>query len=211
MTQALVVGDVIKAQLWTRDSEQASVNTFHYKVSAVTGIVPSLEDFLAEWLTALAPSYKALLCASAHLDGGLAQVVFPLPLMVSVKSQVGAGIGGVGEPAMSRQTAGLISWSTPLAGPGGRGRTYIPFPSTLDSAGIGIPDPAYIAKLTTFGTDASTFQTVGTAPNTATVQIGIRQSKTGNFIVFSGVTYNAKWATQKRRGSYGRPNASPVA
>lgn len=210
MAQNLAVNDIIKAQLWTSDSEQASVNTFHYRVNSITGSIPTLSDFLEQWLTAGAATYRACLCASAHFDGGLAQIIKPLPLFTAIKSLTGQGNGAVVEPAMSRQTAGLLSWKTPLAGPGGRGRTYIPFPGTASSSGLGIPTNGYVSDILAFAVAISAFDTVTVTGGTATVKIGIQQSKTGNFVEYNDVVANQKWATQKRRGSYGRPNFSPV-
>jgi len=209
MTQALAVNDIIKAQLWSHDAEQAAVNTFHYQVTAVGGVAATLEDFCDLWSGAVFLAYKALLNQIATFDGVLGQIIFPLPLFTSVKNTGDAGVGTGGATAGPRQTAGLISWKTALAGPGGRGRTYVPFPSNSDVDTDGTPNATYVGKLGDLDNALGAFTTVSAGGRSATVAIGIRQSKTGNFVPFNAGVNNKKWATQKRRGSYGRPNSSP--
>ena len=210
MVQALAAGQVVKAQLWTTDGEQAAVSTWHYHVEAVVPVAPDLQDFLTSWLAAVATAYKALLCASAHLDGGQAQIVFPLPLMNALTSPNGAGNGVVAEPALARQTAGLLNYKTAFAGPGGRGRTYIPFPGAPDTIGNGRPSDDYVTRLNTLALALGSFVTVTGAAGTATVQVGLKGATAGDFRPFTSSHGSDKWATQKRRGSYGRPNVTPV-
>lgn len=210
MAQSLTLNDIIKAQLWTADAEQASVNTFHFKVTGISGATPDLDEFLAQFMTAVAITYKALLSEQCHLDGGFAQIVFPLPLFVGVLSTSGAGNGVAAGAGASRQTAGLISWKTPLAGPGGRGRTYIPFPSAGDSELKGQPTDDYVTRLTNFVIAISGFATVNHAGGgSATLAHGLKKKNSGTFTEYTGFTANQKWATQKRRGTYGRVNTTP--
>jgi len=209
LAQALAVNDIIKAQLWSSDSEQASVNTFHYRVTAVTGIVPSLTDFLTVFDTTAAAPYKALLSNHATYNGAVAQIVFPLPLRVAEKTSVSAGAGGGAGAGLPRQACGLISWTTPLAGPGGRGRTYIPFLSDADTELNGQASAAYKALAGTFATAISVMTNVPGGAGSATVELGIRHGTTASFTAFTGGSVSGQFATQKRRGSFGRPNSSP--
>lgn len=209
MTQALAVNDIVKLQLWSHDSEQAAVNTFHYKITAVGGLIGTLEDMVDAFSTLVHTHYKALLNQQTNFDGVVGQVVFPPPLMVSVKNNGDAGGGTGGVSGASRQTAGLIAWRTALAGPGGRGRTYLPFTSDGDSTGIGIPDAGYLAAAGTFAVDVSTFTTFSTGGRSATFEFGLKKRNSGTFTPVNDGNVVAKWATQKRRGSFGRANSSP--
>jgi len=209
MTQALVVNDIVKAQLWSHDEEQAAVNTFYYKVTAVGGLIATLEDFAANFSSFVSTEYVALLNQQAIFDGVLAQVVFPLPLMVHVVNTSDAGPGTGGINGAARQVAGLVQWGTPLAGPGGRGRTYLPFTSTIDSETFGKPTGAYITSASQFATKVSTFTSVSTGGRTATVAFGIKKRNAGVITLVTTGGISSKWATQKKRGSFGRPNSSP--
>ena len=208
--RTLAVNDVIKAQIWSADSEQAAVNTFHYLVTAIGGASIDESTWSTAFSTAVNSTYKLLLNTSTTYRGTMAQVIFPLPLRVAQSNiaDQGAGTGGAGGAA--RQTAGLISWKTTLAGPGGRGRTYIPFSAAGDSEGIGVPTAAYLTKLQNFGIAVSAFVTAGGGGNTATFALGMRSTVTGVFTVFTSLVSQQRWATQKRRGSYGRANTSPI-
>jgi len=209
MAQALAVGQIIKAQIWASDSEQASVNTFHYRVNGLVSTPPLLTDFLDAFENLVSANFPQLLTDSAHYDGCTAQIVFPLPLMVGEKNSTGNAGGTAGTNGQGRQIAGLIGWTTPLAGPGGRGRTYLPFVSTDDSETTGKPNAGYISKAGNFAVAVSTYVAVTGAGGSADISLGIRHGNTSSFTAFTGGGVQTKWATQKRRGSYGRPNASP--
>jgi hypothetical protein len=209
MSQTLVVNDVIKAQIWCQDNEQSSVNTFHYKVTAISGPAPSLEDFLGQWSGVVMGPMANCIADLAEVVGCRAQIVLPLPLFTAIQT-TGAPTPGLGGAVGSaRQVAGLISWRTALAGPGGRGRTYLPFVSASDMTGIGLPTPEYVARATAFGTAIGNFKSVTSGGGTATVAVCIRNLKKGTQTVITEGVIQTKWATQKRRGSYGRPNSNP--
>lgn len=210
MTQALATNDLIKVQLWSVDIEQASVNTFHYRVTGVGSPTATLEDFLAGWITAVNSDYKDLLNVNTDFRGAVAQIVFPLPLMVAVTSVTGAGAGTGGATTGPRQTAGLLSWRTPFAGSAGRGRTYIPFPAAEDMDTDGTPTPAYVTRLGNFSSALLAFQNVSSGGRTASVELIIKAQNSSAFKTVTLVIDNKKWATMKKRGSYGRPNTSPV-
>jgi len=209
MTQALTVNDIVKVQLWSHDAEQAAVNTFHFKVTAVGGLIATLEDMLASIDSAVSTLYKAILNQNATFDGILGQIVFPPPLMVHAVNVTGAGGGGGGAQGAARQVSGLIRWGTPLAGPGGRGRNYLPFTAADDSDGIGKPTAAYQASAAAFAVAMSSFTAVSAGGRTATVAFGLKKRNSGIINLVTSGNVEPKWATQKRRGSFGRPNASP--
>jgi hypothetical protein len=212
MTQPLTLNCVVKAQLWTVDVEQASVNTWHYQIVDLTGTPVLLEEFATKFLGVIIPLYAPMISANADIVGGVFQVVQPLPLRVAVKSISGAQSGTAEMPAMPRQTAGLISWKTTLAGPGGRGRTYIPFPGVAATEGLGVPTDAYVTSMTDLATALFSLPVItGAAGGTATAKIGLKRQTPAEFVQFTAAVPNKKWATQKRRGSYGRPNFSPLA
>jgi hypothetical protein len=209
MTQALAVNDIVKIQLWSHDAEQAAVNTFHFKVTAVGGLIASLEDMIKDIDDTVEALYKAILNQQATYDGILGQIVFPPPLMVHVVRTTNAGAGTGGAQGAARQVAGLLRWGTPLAGPGGRGRNYLPFTSNADSDGIGVPTAGYGANATAFAVALSSFTTVSEGGRTATVAFGLKKRNSSTFTAITSGNFEQKWATQKKRGSFGRPNSSP--
>jgi len=126
MTQALATNDLIKVQLWSVDIEQASVNTFHYRVTGVGSPTATLEDFLAGWITAVNSDYKDLLNVNTDFRGAVAQIVFPLPLMVAVTSVTGAGAAPEGQPlALARRPASSAGVPLSQAQPDAGGHTFL--------------------------------------------------------------------------------------
>lgn len=209
MAQVLATNMLVKLQIWSHDSEQAAVNTFHYKVTSVGGTPGTLEDLAADWSATVVPSYKVLLNQQVFVDGVIGQIVFPLPLHIAVKDISQNGNAGGAANGAARQAAGLIAWRTPLAGAGGRGRTYIPFTGDGDSTGIGIPNAAYITNAGIFAVAVSTYTTFTVAGRSANVVFGVKARNSSTFTIIDAGNVVSKWATQKRRGSYGRPNNSP--
>jgi hypothetical protein len=218
MGRTIEGGDILKFSLWCSDSEQASVNTFYYAVTNIGVGGPPLDDEAAlDFDTAVQASIKALISNTATYRGSQCQIVSRPPFRIPQPSVVNAGVGTAGAIGMARQTAGLISWYTDFPGPSGRGRTYVPFPSTSDDAGLGLPTNGYITKLENFK-DALVDLTniTGAGGTSATVAIALahyslprtaEQVPTVTFL--RSHISRGKWATQKRRGSYGRSNAVP--
>ena len=99
-----------------------------------------------------------------------------------------------------------------MLGPRGEGRTYIPFPSQTDNTGTGVPSAGYITRcgtlanayintidITGVGLGSVRLLPVLWSPGTPTIT---RQ------VVALRVA--PAWATQRRRGSFGRTNRPPI-
>lgn len=212
MSTVLETGDALLCKLWCTDNEQASVNSFTYLVGTVTG--GFTDQDVADGLQAalIASSFPAILYNGASFDG--IQVYFRnrTPLPVPALSATGAVSGAGGATGMSRQTAGINTWLTNFAGPKFRGRTYWPFPPTSLDQIQGIPSTAYLVDLA-IQTDAllAPSLTVGGRTAALTLQLAHRIPNE-LFYTFTPILFahlRQKWATQRRRGSYGRPNVSP--
>jgi hypothetical protein len=215
----LLTGDLLKVSVYCTNNEQASVNTFWYSVIGVGSPDASDKD-MATLLdtgflnTAMPPilnnltRYNGVEVQIYRPAGGL-YVIFNAAISI-----VGAGNGTGGSVALPRQTAGLTDWRTTFAGRAYRGRTYWPFPSVSHDIGDGTPTAAYIALLTTLTNGFLNFTNV-TGTGTATVALIMRhrKNKAGTIpipsLITTGTSLN-KWATQRRRGSFGRPNVSPI-
>ena len=89
---------------------------------------------------------------------------------------------------------------------------YVAFPSELRNGDSGIPDLVYVALLDTLATALfNNIFLVGHGITTATL-VPVIYSNPAGLISYPTVTNwrsNRKWGTQRRRGSYGRPNARP--
>jgi hypothetical protein len=102
---------------------------------------------------------------------------------------------------------------TGLAGRKFRGRLFLPFPGPADSTVTQNPVPtdAYVGKLTNFGVNVvSSFDIDDGAGNTAHLSPIIYHRSGGGSSLVIGFRANKLWATQRRRGDYGRPNLPPI-
>lgn len=222
MAVPLTVGDVVLARIWCDTGAgggQASCNVLHYIVAAI-GAIPANDLDVATTLDTLVHTdFKACLCSEAAYRGVQAQILNPLPpnaakyLAQFTIANTGPGTSGVA--IMPPQVCGLISIQTANAGQAYRGRTYLPWPSTTDDTGTGTPNTPYLANAVAVSNVISSGLAVSASGRTATlVRIILhRKGKNGTTPGPSPVTnasVAAKWATQRRRGDYGRQNRSPI-
>jgi len=209
MSQVLVAGNIIAARAWCVTGNQASVNSFYYRVVGVGTPAATDKDFCDNFDTVVAADMKALIYNGASYKGIQAQIIWPPPLPADVVTVTNAGAGTAGANAMALQTSGIISWYTALAGRAQRGRTYAPFPSTTDNSN-GVPSAGYVTKLTNLATASQALVNILSGGRSATVVPVIWHRGTHTTDDIKAFFARAVWATQRRRGAYGRGNASPI-
>lgn len=213
------VSDLVLLRIWCADTEQAAVNTCWYQVAAVGATPATDEDFATQMNTLLAPLYKPVLNAHAEYRGTQVQIMLPVPpnhaaySPVFDNSLVGPGTGGA--DALPRQTCGLGSFQTAKPRQANRGRIYYPFPGTIADVGDGSPVAGYVAAIGIITADLSVGIAVVAGARTATLVRVLRHGKdktgfTPPVTPVTGSTVATKWATQRRRGSFGRANSSPI-
>lgn len=222
MAAALVLGDIIKARFWCSTASgggQAAVNTIGYKVANVGGTGATDQDVADQLNTLAAADYIALLSTNATYDGVQVQICltgYPFKAKYSsVSNIVGAGPGTVTGNVMPTQTSGLISYQSAFAGQQFRGRSYIPFPGGADNTTTGDPTAGYVMRLTTLAGVLETGLIITPAGGTVTlVRVLLNGPDKGgitpNPSPVVGATPSIRWATQRRRGDFGRQNRSPI-
>lgn len=205
---ALALGEIYMARLYCQAGVQAGINVRHYKIVAIGNPANEVDDLAVVLDNALAGLYKNLLSVNASWIGVNIQRVYPLPPTVAVGANANAGPGLVVGDILPGQTAGLISLRTAFAGRSFRGRAYIPFPSESDSQPSGVPSAAYMTSLAAIADILVQDQEFGDPANPATARpvIWSRKDTVPNDIT-GAVTRNG-WATQRRRGFFGRANAA---
>lgn len=219
MSTVLAVDDIFVVRPWCTANEQASVNSFYYNVTAL-GLGGCTDQDIANEIDALlSPLYQAVLTTSNTYNGVQVQIVANAAggfLPASVFSTGGSGPGLVAGATLPRQTCALTSWKTFFAGQAFRGRTYWPFPPTSFDTGDGTMTGGALAFYQALANQVNAYNI-----NIATgCQFQLSLYHRGNphavppvppsvtLIVFN--TTAQTWATQRRRGSYGRANKSPI-
>lgn len=206
----LALNDIVDLTLYCSISNQASINRFFWQVTAVGGTPATVQDAANELDAFYAPLYKAILANTALYNGVTAQVVFPLPIMVRAIADANSGFGTAGLDVCPKQVAPLVAYYTALAGPGFRGRTYLPFPATADITTLGEMAAGYRTNANVIAASRAADFAISVGGRTATLKPGLWRRSGNIFTPIILAFTRGKVATQKRRGDYGRANSSPV-
>lgn len=194
---------------------QTAVLRRYVRSGVVTGPGPLADQDVANAIAdQYAPLYQPLIWNSAEYRGVLftrASGALPMTIpTIGVPTAAAPGTGGT--TAMSKQTAGLISLKTESQGKKHRGRQYVPFPSASANTGTGIPTLLYLADLTSLGVELRTARVYSNPALTETVTLAPVIWKKGalTWSIVTSMVVKRGWATQRKRGDFGRLNASPI-
>lgn len=207
----MAIGDVYKVRFCCYTPTQIGLNITHWKTVAEAGVGASLADIALKMNDTFAPLYKPAITGAARYRGVGVTLILPPPATAEITNTVLDGAGTAGVMAAPTQTSGIITIKDGLAGRAHRGRIYIPFPDQISVSPTGGNTLAYEASLNTLLGAFGANQTCGVGGNTTTLQLGIfhRLPVPGNATVVTFLTTPDKFATQRRRGEYGRPNVLP--
>lgn len=204
----MAVSDIFQVTIGCRFGDQLGLNVRHYRSVASTGPGPiSPQLFADELFDRLDATYIAILTSSSEFRGVIVQKILPLPAGMGFLSSQDAIAGSQTGDPLPRQVSGLISLRTDFSGRRFRGRAYIPFPPETLSEADATPTAFYLAGLADIA--QAMVEPLGVTDGGSTETwlpvIFHRDSGTTDFIT-SAMVHDA-WATQRRRGSFGRPNA----
>jgi hypothetical protein len=206
------VGQVAFLELWTQRAAQASVQRIAYRAQVTAGSGVTYGEFL----TSVGTSFQALMLpmidsTSSFRGMGVREILAPVvgsPSPAYDNSAVAVGTG-VGKP-MPGQVSGLIKISTAVGGRKGRGRLYIPFPAVTFGDDTDQPTAAYLVLLNALATQVLAPIVVIGGTGTAAFGLVLYHRTTGLTSPVVSTAGSPRWATQRRRGDYGRLNSSPV-
>jgi len=201
-------GDIVRTRVVTWYAGQVGLNVMHWEVVNRTGGGATLQEIVDDLDGIFSTPYKAILSASALYRGMTAQNVSP-PITIEYRSIAGAGAGGVSGDPMPRQVSGLVSIRSPLGGARNRGRFYPPFPGESDNTAGGVISATYITTLTNLMNVLFPTVLVVGAGGTAEIRLGVYHRNTATVTPADSFIVSPVWATQRRRGSLGRPNILP--
>lgn len=211
MSFQVVIGGVVRHVVYCTYPGQVATNKRDYQLVSITGgsqIVST--DILTQLDNNLALAYKNCMTSDATYYGS--QLYYQTPVGPKPRPESTTGNQGPGNDAgeaLPLQTSGLISLYTDTLGKSGQGRVYVPFPS-VDSQGTdSTPDNLYLV-------DLNALRAVLVQPFNV-----ISGGATGTFVpvlyvpggvppkqIINGIARDG-WATQRRRGNFGRTNSAP--
>lgn len=205
------IGSVIRCNVYCTIAGQTSVGTHKYQMTSITGSSTfSSAALLAELDSIFSTNMPPLLSNNANYYGiqlYLDNPIGPAPRPDSSNLLAGPGTGGAG--LLPSQAAGLISWYTATLGKSGQGRTYVPFPPPDANDADGTPTAAYITALDTLAFSIRAPKVIVDAGITGTFEHVLYAGGIATPVLVIDSTQRNAWATQRRRGAYGRANANP--
>jgi len=215
------LGDIYQIRFWSSAGAQAAVNVRHYRVGTVNGGGATDGQVASRFSTVFAAAFKACFSAQATFRGVQAQRVWPRPPLQAAFDISAAGVGGVAGDMVPAQVSGIIKLLTQYAGRKYRGRMYVPWVGESDNAAGGVPTSGYLTRLVTLAdlmfapvlvTGEGDFNMLPIIPVKELIDPGPPkkyQLQGGYNVVLDSLARDI-FATQRRRGSFGRPNTSPI-
>ena len=202
----VAVADVLRIVFQCRAGDQLGLNVRHYKCTAIVGV--GSVDLLAiatAFYVNFNSLYTQLLSEHALFEGTSCQRVSPDE--TSTYASTDAGIPGesVGD-LLPRQVSGMITLYSPLIGRKNRGRCYVPFPGEAANDVDSTPVAGYVTVLQELADLLAAPQDISAGSATATLVPVIRHADATSETQLDRGVARDKWATQRRRGSYGRAN-----
>jgi hypothetical protein len=214
MSQPLAVGMVLQGRAWCRKDDQVSVTTLHHRVDAASGPVATDVDFLTAWDVIWAAWFKAAIGLTDQYLGSTMQILSPGPIGLQRATIASAGAGTGTGFRLPSQTSGLIQWGTNIGGRQNKGRIYVPFPTAVWNNTDGFPATGYLILLDDMGSEyvTHTAWTLASGSQTINPVLVHRRNKAGVIpspsLISTWKSAN-QWATQRKRGAFGRANNAP--
>ncbi len=197
---------------WHLGDQAAQIDLLLNAANGTPGSAWSSEDYWTAFDALFVPSFlRAVVSNDAFYLGAKMYSKFSiLPPQVE-KNPIGSGPGTGGAGYIPTQNSGLIQWHSGLGGKRGRGRSYMPFPATLDTSPTGLTSTDYRLRMSQVADIFVTpFNLFNVGAGGGTMDVGPCTSYT---LPPSGVPYRLNsytiangFATQRRRGYFGRPN-----
>lgn len=214
-------GDVYKIRAFCYDTPltQVCINSIYHVITGVGAGSTVLQDSYLSAISALFGAwYKPLMGATAGYRGASLQLVSgALPYPVPITSITGNGAGTAAGNNLPLQVSYVVSLPTALSGKHYRGRIYPGFPPASFSDVNGAMNAGGQAAIATFAANFLGATSITITGYTITGLWAVRAFIKGhppapNVIAYNSVTTpigQPRWATQRRRGQYGRINNLP--
>lgn len=207
----IVVGGVVRHVMYCTIPGQISVTKRDWQCTSIAGgaNVPA-QAVVDDFDTAAGTAFGDAMSNDAQYYGSQLYYQTPVgPPPRPVTSIAGATAGVDISPLLPTQTCGLVSLYSDFLGKAGQGRVYVPFPAISSQDTNGTPTPLYNTVVQNIGTFLTTPRVV--------VSGGISATFVPSLYIPGGsppkplISFQVRdaWATQRRRGSFGRLNRVP--
>lgn len=211
MAHTMVIDEEYTLSLFCSLKGQASVNRFRIRITQIVGAALTDADVVKSFSTTWAALYKAVITSDTLYQGATMRMVKgAVPFPITAFSQQAAGGGTLAPPQLPTQTSGLVSLYTSKLGKKYRGRMYVPFPAAISQDLVtGEPIAAYLTSITAMGTELIGIHSTVVGGSTVESVYGLTPVPDVTLTAFDSFIARGAWATQKRRGDYGKLNKGP--
>lgn len=208
---------MIQATVVSSFRNQVANNVLHYRYLALSDTAPSVDDldaFTQQLRLTIVDDFKECLSQDARYEGLSIRWLSPGGKdfdKVYTLAQ-GAGPGTADTPGTApSQVCGLIRKRTEFAGRRGRGRFYMPFVPEDALLPDDLPALAYRTLLSSLGAQLIETLNVTFQGQMTAFEPGIASTRSAqSFTPIVAALVANGFATQRRRGYFGRPNVVPV-
>jgi len=199
--------DMVQLTVFTAYKNQVGLNRFFYQVSATPGATADAQVMADAIVPAIQLDYAACMSMHAAFHGVKLETAMAGPAYEPVYSSEVEDGAIVGDP-LPGQCTGITTWRTELAGARHRGRTYWPFPAEEQNIVTSVPSAAYLTNVENLSLKMRSFNITADAVEWVFV-LHIWSSVDAVYREVTAHTVRPKWATQRRRGDFGRANVLP--
>jgi hypothetical protein len=207
----MAVNDVWQFNIQNYGRTQLGEMVVHAITTAEVGTGATVQQVADGVSAAWAPLIKPWMSPTFSYRGVTARKVFPIASKTNpINSVSGQGAGTAAAGDLPGQMSGLITLRSALVGRRGQGRVYVPFPATaMLQPTTGGVIAAGTTILTSIAALLNAGVTFGTGGNTTTIAYAVYSRKFGAAGTLVQVFPSANFATQRRRGAFGKVNAMP--
>lgn len=210
MPTILTPSDVLQCRVVGKDAAGGEwINIYHYEIQTVTGN-PTDQDFAQELDANIKVAQKAVMSDNCTYDGVQVTIVNRDVQPVTVFYNASAGVGTVASNTANSQAAGLLSWLTAFGGRKYRGRNYIAGVYIGAISTLGFPTTSYQTLLSALGSAIFGYNSWTLSGRSGTCALCLFRKNTLAVTIILALELFAKFATQRRRGNYGKNRTPPI-
>lgn len=204
-------GDIIRATYFNFQNNQMSMPSVYFQLFNFSGVgVITLGDVASQLETRWSTFGAPRMSTSVAFVGTKASLVSRTP-----KPQPGIAtdttMGALAGKSLPAQVTGLLHLATTTGGRKGRGRVYLPFPNIGENDSDNTPTAGFVTGWNFFGADILSFIIIPALSGASCLATGVLwHAETGDYSFLNAAYCKKLYATQRRRGDYGRINADVI-
>lgn len=199
--------------LYTAALGQIAVNRRLFKLTAFSGGAPTTLDLVGGISAWVAGLWKACLSEDTRFQGARLRTFLPNVGEQWAETVADAGIGtfAVDSHVAPAQITGLMRLYTDIRGKRGEGRTFVGFPPLESLDTDSTPVVGYVAAVEALAVKYTGVQLIDFGAFTFTGSFGLSDAgPPATFGTFTSNNVPKAFATQRRRGEFGRLNTPPL-